>query len=231
MPRPPPYAPLRRRWRRWRRSSAPSRAVQPAPRSASSARPPCSPSPARSPKPSAGPASSRRRSSSPPAPAVASSSSAAASVSAFPDLTNASRHIEVGAETLLRRERRDRHQRARGRLRRHRLRRSNGRQPTRLTRQANLQGARQAGRRQRSDRSNPYEKWSDIDPSLPAKRSRCSARRPTSGTRDAFVELVMDVGCAQFPDSEGPAGRAGQGGLQPDPRGRRVMSKPARTTT
>jgi phosphate transport system substrate-binding protein len=47
---------------------------------------------------------------------------------------------------------------------------------------------------------NPYKKWSDIDPSLPAKEIEVLGPPPTSGTRDAFVELVMDVGCAQFPE-------------------------------
>ena len=47
--------------------------------------------------------------------------------------------------------------------------------------------------------ANPYRMWSDIDPSLPAKRIEIMGPPPTSGTRDAFVELVMDVGCADFP--------------------------------
>src|SRR5690606_17451517 len=39
--------------------------------------------------------------------------------------------------------------------------------------------------------------WSDIDSSLPKKKIEVLGPPPTSGTRDAFVELVMDEGCAQ----------------------------------
>ncbi|MEN7342068.1 MAG: substrate-binding domain-containing protein [Pseudomonadota bacterium] len=45
---------------------------------------------------------------------------------------------------------------------------------------------------------NPYERWSDIDSSLPSIRITVLGPPPTSGTRDAFVELVMDYGCQQF---------------------------------
>jgi phosphate transport system substrate-binding protein len=48
--------------------------------------------------------------------------------------------------------------------------------------------------------ANPYKKWSDIDASLPNKEIEVLGPPPTSGTRDAFVELVMDAGCAQFPE-------------------------------
>lgn len=46
---------------------------------------------------------------------------------------------------------------------------------------------------------NPYKKWSDINPSLPAKAIEVLGPPPTSGTRDAFVELAMEGGCKQFP--------------------------------
>jgi phosphate transport system substrate-binding protein len=46
---------------------------------------------------------------------------------------------------------------------------------------------------------NPYKRWSDVDPSLPAVDIEVLGPPPTSGTRDAFVELVMDVGCTAFP--------------------------------
>lgn len=46
--------------------------------------------------------------------------------------------------------------------------------------------------------ANPYGTWSDIDSSLPASRIEVLGPPPTSGTRDAFVELAMDAGCAQF---------------------------------
>lgn len=42
---------------------------------------------------------------------------------------------------------------------------------------------------------NPYQKWSDIDPSLPADVIEVLGPPPTSGTRDAFVELAMEGGC------------------------------------
>jgi phosphate transport system substrate-binding protein len=43
--------------------------------------------------------------------------------------------------------------------------------------------------------SNPYTKWSEIDPSLPASKIEVLGPPPTSGTRDAFVELVMEEAC------------------------------------
>ncbi|MHA7774036.1 substrate-binding domain-containing protein [Roseibium sp. M-1] len=42
---------------------------------------------------------------------------------------------------------------------------------------------------------NPNVAWSDIDPSLPAEKIEVLGPPPTSGTRDAFEELVMEVGC------------------------------------
>jgi phosphate transport system substrate-binding protein len=47
-------------------------------------------------------------------------------------------------------------------------------------------------------KANPYRNWSEIDPSLPDKKIEVLGPPPTSGTRDAFVELVMDKGCAEF---------------------------------
>jgi phosphate transport system substrate-binding protein len=44
---------------------------------------------------------------------------------------------------------------------------------------------------------NPYKMWSDIDASLPASPILAYGPPPTSGTRDAFVELAMHVGCAK----------------------------------
>ncbi len=46
---------------------------------------------------------------------------------------------------------------------------------------------------------NPYQSWNQIDPSLPAEKIEVLGPPPTSGTRDAFVELVMDKGCETFP--------------------------------
>ncbi len=44
---------------------------------------------------------------------------------------------------------------------------------------------------------NPYQKWSDLDPNLPAVEIAVIGPPPTSGTRDAWVELVMEEGCAE----------------------------------
>ncbi|MEO1594146.1 MAG: substrate-binding domain-containing protein [Pseudomonadota bacterium] len=43
--------------------------------------------------------------------------------------------------------------------------------------------------------SNPYQRWRDIDPSLPDAEIEVLGPPPTSGTRDAFVELAMTGGC------------------------------------
>lgn len=47
---------------------------------------------------------------------------------------------------------------------------------------------------------NPYKMWSDIDKSLPKTKIEVLGPPPTSGTRDAFVELVMEEGCDEFAD-------------------------------
>lgn len=47
--------------------------------------------------------------------------------------------------------------------------------------------------------ANPYNTWHDIDANLPNVKIEVLGPPPTSGTRDAFVELVMDEGCAEFP--------------------------------
>jgi len=45
---------------------------------------------------------------------------------------------------------------------------------------------------------NPYRTWADVNPSLPAHRIEVLGPPPTSGTRDAFVELAMEGGCTTF---------------------------------
>ncbi|MRG71765.1 phosphate ABC transporter substrate-binding protein [Alphaproteobacteria bacterium HT1-32] len=42
--------------------------------------------------------------------------------------------------------------------------------------------------------ANPYKMWNEIDPSLPKKKIEVLGPPPTSGTRDAFVELAMEGG-------------------------------------
>ncbi len=44
---------------------------------------------------------------------------------------------------------------------------------------------------------NPHLTWRDIDASLPAVGIEVFGPPPTSGTRDAFVELVLEPGCHQ----------------------------------
>ena len=47
--------------------------------------------------------------------------------------------------------------------------------------------------------ANPNKKWSDIDASLPDVEIVAYGPPPTSGTRDAFVELAMHEGCKRLP--------------------------------
>lgn len=49
---------------------------------------------------------------------------------------------------------------------------------------------------------NPYLEWSEIDPSLPEVKIAVYGPPPTSGTRDAFVEIAMEGGCKTFPEIE-----------------------------
>jgi len=58
--------------------------------------------------------------------------------------------------------------------------------------------------------ANPYRHWNEIDSSLPAVEIEVLGPPPTSGTRDAFVELVMDVGCESLPAIEALEGAARQ---------------------
>jgi phosphate transport system substrate-binding protein len=47
--------------------------------------------------------------------------------------------------------------------------------------------------------NNPYKTWNQINASLPADKIEVLGPPPTSGTRDAFVELVMQSGCSNYP--------------------------------
>ena len=47
---------------------------------------------------------------------------------------------------------------------------------------------------------NPYQNWSDINSSLPNTKIEVLGPPPTSGTRDAFLELVMEKGAKTFPE-------------------------------
>jgi phosphate transport system substrate-binding protein len=45
---------------------------------------------------------------------------------------------------------------------------------------------------------NPYKTWKDVKSSLPDVEIEVLGPPPTSGTRDAFVELAMEKGCKSF---------------------------------
>ncbi|MGH8496910.1 MAG: PstS family phosphate ABC transporter substrate-binding protein [Gammaproteobacteria bacterium] len=45
---------------------------------------------------------------------------------------------------------------------------------------------------------NPYTTWKEVNPDLPATDIEVLGPPPTSGTRDAFVELAMEGGCSEF---------------------------------
>jgi len=47
---------------------------------------------------------------------------------------------------------------------------------------------------------NPHTHWNQIDAALPNQPIEIIGPPPTSGTRDAFVELALDGGCASVPE-------------------------------
>ena len=47
--------------------------------------------------------------------------------------------------------------------------------------------------------ANPYKTWQDVNADLPAIEISVYGPPPTSGTRDAWVELAMEGGCKAFP--------------------------------
>jgi len=47
--------------------------------------------------------------------------------------------------------------------------------------------------------ANPNKNWADVNPKLPNTKIEVLGPPPTSGTRDAFVELAMEGGCKTFP--------------------------------
>ncbi len=70
--------------------------------------------------------------------------------------------------------------------------------------------------------ANPFKTWKDVNPELPAHKIEVLGPPPTSGTRDAFVELVMDEGCKDFPaikeleKSDGKQAKAACGTIRED---------------
>ena len=58
---------------------------------------------------------------------------------------------------------------------------------------------------------NPYQTWKDLNPKLPNVKIEVLGPPPTSGTRDAFVELAMDSGAKTFPSLKELRGRSEAG--------------------
>ncbi|WP_028578746.1 PstS family phosphate ABC transporter substrate-binding protein [Desulfogranum japonicum] len=46
--------------------------------------------------------------------------------------------------------------------------------------------------------ANPYKTWKEVNSELPDTAIEVLGPPPTSGTRDAFVELVMEKGCSEY---------------------------------
>ncbi|NQV20179.1 MAG: PstS family phosphate ABC transporter substrate-binding protein [Rhodospirillales bacterium] len=46
---------------------------------------------------------------------------------------------------------------------------------------------------------NPFKTWNEVNSALPNTKIEVLGPPPTSGTRDAFVELAMEGGCKSFP--------------------------------
>ena len=61
---------------------------------------------------------------------------------------------------------------------------------------------------------NPYKTWKDVNSALPADKIEVLGPPPTSGTRDAFVELVMDEAGKEFPIYKGMDKKAAQAAMQ-----------------
>lgn len=47
--------------------------------------------------------------------------------------------------------------------------------------------------------ANPYQSWNEVNPALPNKKIDIMGPPPTSGTRDAVVELIMEKGAKDIP--------------------------------
>lgn len=50
--------------------------------------------------------------------------------------------------------------------------------------------------------ANPHRFWSDVNPDLPNMRILVSGPPPTSGTRDAFAEIVLQTGALSLPEMQ-----------------------------
>ena len=49
---------------------------------------------------------------------------------------------------------------------------------------------------------NPHNSWDDVGAGLPGNRIQVYGPPPTSGTRDAFVELAIEAGARKFPTAD-----------------------------
>jgi phosphate transport system substrate-binding protein len=60
---------------------------------------------------------------------------------------------------------------------------------------------------------NPNQNWSDVNASLPDAKIEVLGPPPTSGTRDAFVELMMDANCPELVEAAGVCGEIREDGI------------------
>ena len=51
--------------------------------------------------------------------------------------------------------------------------------------------------------ANPYKTWKEVNPALPDAKIEVMGPPPTSGTRDAFVELAMEGWLQRLPVHQG----------------------------
>jgi phosphate transport system substrate-binding protein len=61
---------------------------------------------------------------------------------------------------------------------------------------------------------NPHQTWKDVNPTLPATNIEVLGPPPTSGTRDAFVELAMEGGAKKFEDLAALRGMKDEGEIK-----------------
>ncbi len=62
---------------------------------------------------------------------------------------------------------------------------------------------------------NPHQTWKDVNPALPATKIEVLGPPPTSGTRDAFVELAMEGGAKKFADMAALRNAKGEEAVKP----------------
>jgi len=64
------------------------------------------------------------------------------------------------------------------------------------------QGVAQNAQRNGQFVANPFKTWRDVNPSLPSNRILVYGPPPTSGTRDAWVELAIEGGAKRIPSAK-----------------------------